>query len=118
MGKGRLSQEEIERMVSDAEKFKAEDDANRNRFEAKNALENYCWSLKSSIASEELKSKMSEDDTKTLETAVENTIKWLDMQLVVEVELRRAAQNFGGCRKSNLGEGERRSDAWCYWWDA
>merc|ERR1712159_593716 len=39
--KGRLSQEEIEKMVSDAEKYKAEDDANRNRVEAKNALENY-----------------------------------------------------------------------------
>merc|ERR1712188_137501 len=43
--KGRLSQEEIDRMISDAEKYKAEDDANKNRIEAKNSLENYCFSL-------------------------------------------------------------------------
>ena len=84
--KGRLSQEEIERMVADAEKFKAEDDANRNRIEAKNGLENYCWSLKSSLGSEELKSKLSEEDKKALEGAIEDTIKWLDMHAVAEVE--------------------------------
>merc|ERR1712003_595387 len=65
--KGRLSQEEIERMVSEAEKFKAEDDANRNRIEAKNGLENYCFSLKSSIDSEQVKDKIDPDDKKTLE---------------------------------------------------
>merc|ERR1739842_267667 len=47
--KGRLSQEEIERMVQEAEKYKAEDDANKNRIEAKNGVENYCYSLKSTI---------------------------------------------------------------------
>jgi len=41
--KGRLSKEEIEKMVSDAEKFKAEDEACKNKVEAKNALENYCF---------------------------------------------------------------------------
>merc|ERR1712154_460391 len=46
--KGRLSQEDIERMVEEAEKYKAEDDANKNRIEAKNGLENYCYSLKTS----------------------------------------------------------------------
>ena len=50
--KGRLSQEEIERMVNEAEQYKAEDDANKNRIEAKNGLENYCYSLKSSIEGE------------------------------------------------------------------
>merc|ERR1712211_167454 len=64
--KGRLSQDEIERMVNEAEKYKAEDDANRNRIEAKNALENYCYSLKSSIGSDEVKDKIPADDKKTL----------------------------------------------------
>merc|ERR1712129_639251 len=72
--KGRLSQEEIERMVSEAEKFKAEDDANRNRIEAKNGLENYCFSLKSSIDSEQLKDK------------IEETTKWLDVNPSAEKE--------------------------------
>merc|ERR1719335_2020313 len=73
--KGRLTQEEIERMVSDAEKYKAEDDANRNRVEAKNALENYCFSLKSSISGE---STLDPSDKTTLESKIEETTKWLD----------------------------------------
>jgi len=48
--KGRLSKEEIERIVKEAEKFKAEDDANRARVDAKNQLENVCFSTKNQIA--------------------------------------------------------------------
>ena len=84
--KGRLSQEEIERMVSEAEKFKAEDDANRNRVEAKNGLENYCFSLKSSIDSEQVKDKIDEGDKKTLEEKIEETTKWLDVNQSAEKE--------------------------------
>merc|ERR1719162_377042 len=60
--KGRLSQDEIERMVSEAEKYKAEDDANRNRIESKNGLENYAYSMKSTMADEKLAGKLSESD--------------------------------------------------------
>merc|ERR1712045_866318 len=60
--KGRLSQEEIERMVQEAEKYKAEDDANKNRIEAKNGVENYCYSLKSTINDEKLANKIPADD--------------------------------------------------------
>mmetsp|Transcript_2083 Transcript_2083/g.4149 ORF Transcript_2083/g.4149 Transcript_2083/m.4149 type:complete len:696 (+) Transcript_2083:114-2201(+) len=84
--KGRLSQEEIERMVSEAEKYKAEDDANKNRIEAKNGLENYCYSLKSSIGSDEVKDKIPADDKKALESAIEDTIKWLDSHPTAEKE--------------------------------
>ena len=95
--KGRLSQEEIERMVADAEKYKAEDDANRHRIEAKNNLENYCWSLKSSINSEEVKDKIPSDDKKKLEGAIEDTIKWLDAHAFAEVgeynEKQKALEN-------------------------
>jgi len=81
--KGRLSQEEIEKMVSDAEKYKAEDDANRNRVEAKNALENYCFSLKSSISGE---STLDPSDKTTLESKIEETTKWLDENQNAEKE--------------------------------
>merc|ERR1712194_906668 len=64
--------------VAEAEKYKAEDDANKNRIESKNGLENYCYSLKSSISSEEVKGKIPADDKAALETAIEDTIKWLD----------------------------------------
>merc|ERR1712157_92922 len=84
--KGRLSQEEIERMVSEAEKFKAEDDANRNRIEAKNGLENYCFSLKSSIDSEQVKDKIDPSDKQTLEEKIEETTKWLDSNQTAEKE--------------------------------
>merc|ERR1719262_78643 len=84
--KGRLSEDDIERMVAEAEKYKAEDDANKNRIEAKNGLENYCYSLKSSIGSKEVEGKIPEDDKKKLEDAIEETIKWLDDNLSAEKE--------------------------------
>merc|ERR1711937_865017 len=84
--KGRMSAEEIERLVQEAEKYKAEDDANRNRIEAKNGLENYCFSLKSSIDSEQVKDKIDEGDKKTLEEKIEETTKWLDVNQSAEKE--------------------------------
>ena len=84
--KGRLSQDEIERMVSEAEKYKAEDDANRNRIEAKNGLENYCYSLKGSISGDEVASKMDPADKTTLEGKIEETISWLDSNPSAEKE--------------------------------
>jgi len=84
--KGRLSQDEIERMVQEAEQFKAEDDANKNRVEAKNGLENYCYSLKSSIEGEEVKDKIPEDDKKTLLDAINEASTWLDANQTAEKE--------------------------------
>jgi len=55
--KGRLSKEDIERMVSDAEKFKDDDELLMKKIEAKNELENYTYSLKTSIADEKIKEK-------------------------------------------------------------
>ena len=51
--KGRLSQEEIERMVAEAEKFADEDKATRERIEARNGLENYAFSLKNQVNDED-----------------------------------------------------------------
>jgi len=84
--KGRLSQEDIERMVEEAEKYKAEDDANKNRVESKNGLENYCYSLKSSIEGEEVKDKIPEDDKKTLLDAINDATSWLDANQTAEKE--------------------------------
>lgn len=84
--KGRLSQEEIERMVAEGEKFKAEDDANKNRIEAKNGLENYCYSLKNSISSDEVKDKIPADDKAKLEEAIEEAVKFMDSNPAAEKE--------------------------------
>ena len=84
--KGRLSQDDIERMVAEAERYKAEDDANKNRVESKNGLENYCYSLKSSIASDEVKDKIPADDKAKLEAAIDDAIKFLDANPAAEKE--------------------------------
>jgi len=87
--KGRLSQDEIERMVSEAEKYKAEDDANRNRIESKNGLENYCHSLKASIGGGDddgIAAKMDPNDRTALESKIDETISWLDGNPAAEQE--------------------------------
>ncbi|KAL7283565.1 heat shock protein HSS1 [Trametes coccinea BRFM310] len=76
--KGRLSKEEIERMVSEAEKYKAEDEAAAARITARNALESYAYNLRNSLTDEKLASKFDAADKKKLEDAVNETISWLD----------------------------------------
>merc|ERR1712186_275763 len=53
--KGRLSQAEIDRMVQEAEKFRAEDESNKAKIEAKNGLENYCFTMRNTLNEEKLK---------------------------------------------------------------
>ena len=74
----RLSKEDIERMVNDAEKFKAEDEKVKMRVEAKNKLENYCYNLKSSVLNEEKMKQALGDDLSTVEKTVEETLKWVE----------------------------------------
>merc|ERR1711975_183239 len=64
--KGRLSKEDVERMVSEAEKYKAEDEANAKRIQAKNEVENYCYSMKNAMNDEKLQGKIEEGDKKTV----------------------------------------------------
>jgi heat shock 70kDa protein 1/2/6/8 len=76
--KGRLSKEEIEKMVSEAEKYKAEDEIIRKKVEAKNGLENYIYSIKNTLKDEKLKDKIKEDERKKVENLVEESSKWLE----------------------------------------
>merc|ERR1719310_1846302 len=62
--KGRLSKEEVERMVSEAEKYKQEDEANKAKIEARNSCENYAYSLRNSLGEDKIKSAIGEDDQK------------------------------------------------------
>merc|ERR1719494_635290 len=57
--KGRLSKEDIEQMVNDAEKFKAEDEKQKERVSAKNGLESYCFNMKTTMEDEKVKDKIS-----------------------------------------------------------
>ena len=83
---GRLSKEEIERMVNDAEKFKAEDEKQKDRISAKNGLESYCFNMKTTIEDEKVKDKITEDDRKKITDKCDEAIKWLDANQLAEVE--------------------------------
>merc|ERR1712210_425694 len=82
--KGRLSLSEIDRMVSEAEKYKAEDEANRQKIEAKNGLENYCFSMRNTLQEEKLKDKFEGDDKDKIEKAVTEALDWLDKNQMAE----------------------------------
>ena len=74
--KGRLSDEEIDRMVQEAEKFKEQDAQYAAKVEARNALESYVFSLKNSLTG--LEKPLGETDYATLKTAIDDALKWLE----------------------------------------
>merc|ERR1712018_898608 len=82
--KGRLSQAEIDRMVQEAEKFRAEDESNRAKIEAKNGLENYCFTMRNTLQEEKLKDKFEDGDKDKIEKAVQETLDWLDKNQLAE----------------------------------
>ncbi|XP_026115337.1 heat shock 70 kDa protein 1-like [Carassius auratus] len=84
--KGRLSKEEIERMVQDAEKYKAEDEVQREKIAAKNALESYAFNVKNSVEDEKLKGKISEEDKKKVIDKCKEVITWLENNQLAEKE--------------------------------
>jgi len=77
--KGRLSKEDIDRMVSEAEKYKAEDEEAASRIAAKNGLESYTYNLRNSLTDEKLADKFEAADKAKLQGAIDDTIKWLDV---------------------------------------
>ncbi|TPX62673.1 hypothetical protein PhCBS80983_g00306 [Powellomyces hirtus] len=84
--KGRLSKEEIERMVSEAEKYKAEDEAAAERIQAKNGLESYAYNLRNTLQDEKVTSKLDADSKTKLDAAIDEAIKWLDTNLEASKE--------------------------------
>jgi len=90
--KGRLSQADIDRMVSEAEKYAAEDEANKAKIEAKNGLENYCFTMRNTLSEEKLKDKFSEEDKSTIEKGVQDTLDWMDKNQLAEKDEFEAKQ--------------------------
>jgi L1 cell adhesion molecule like protein len=76
--KGRLSKEDIERMVNEAEKYKADDEKQKDRVSAKNSLESYCFNMKSTVEDEKVKDKIPEADRKVVLDKCNDVIRWLD----------------------------------------
>jgi heat shock protein 5 len=86
--KGRLSEEEIERMVREAEEFADEDAKVKEKVDKRNALEGYAYNLRNTLNDEEkgIADKISEEDKEKLEEAVKETLDWLDENDDAEVE--------------------------------
>merc|ERR1712137_130928 len=76
--KGRLTKEEIEKMVNDAEKFKAEDELIKKKVEAKNSFENYCFQMKNTLQEEKLKEVFTDEEKTTVEEASKEGLQWLE----------------------------------------
>lgn len=119
----RLSPEDIERMINDAEKFADDDKKVKDKVESKNELESYAYNLKNQIGDKEkLGGKLSDEDKTTIEEAVEEKIKWLDSNAEAEAEefkeqkkaleeivspiMSKLYQGAGGAPPPEGGEGE------------
>jgi len=83
----RLTPEDIDRMIKEAEKFSDEDKKLKERVEARNELESYAYSLKNQLADKDkLGAKLSDSEKTTIETAVDGAIKWLEENPEAESE--------------------------------
>lgn len=79
-GSTALSKDDIEKMVSEAEKYKADDEAIMKKVEAKNKLEGSVYGMKQSLDEEKLKAKIPEEEMVTLKQFVEDTLKWMESE--------------------------------------
>lgn len=119
--KGRLSKEEVDRMVADAERFKSDDEKEFKRIEAKNSLESYAYSVKSSLRDEKIAPLIEASDKSKIDTAVNETISWVESNQMGSVEefegkrkeledlvmpiMSKIYQNTGGAPSSGMPSG-------------
>ncbi|KAH8399337.1 hypothetical protein KR215_007987 [Drosophila sulfurigaster] len=82
--KGRLSKEDIERMVNEAESYRQADEQQRHRIDAKNQLESYCFHMRSMLDDEQLRSRINDSDRNTILQKCNETISWLDNNQLAE----------------------------------
>jgi len=88
----RLSKDQIDKMISDAEKFKEQDEKAQKRVDAKNKLENYVYNIKSSVLGEEKMKTALGSDLETVSNKVEEAIKWLEQNTSATTEEFEAKQ--------------------------
>jgi len=84
--KGRLSKDDIERMVQEAEKYKAQDEEHKNKVEAKNGLENYAYNMRNTIRDTAVGGKLDGGDKDKIEKAIEEAVTWIEANQLAEVE--------------------------------
>merc|ERR1711992_131990 len=81
-----------DRMVQEAEKYATEDEQNRQKIEAKNGLENYCFTMRNTLNEEKLKDKFEGGDKEKIESAVQEALDWLDKNQLAEKDEFEAKQ--------------------------
>ena len=81
-----VAQEDVEKMTADAEKYAKEDAAFKEKVEAKNGLENYCYSMKNTLGDDKLKDKLSDDDKEKATKAIDDALAWLESNQLAEKE--------------------------------
>ncbi|XP_061374411.1 heat shock cognate 70 kDa protein 2-like [Gastrolobium bilobum] len=84
--KGRLSMEEIKRMIREAEKYKAGDEEYLKKVKARNALEKYAYNMRNAINNKEISLKLSQQDKKRINSAIDMALGWLEVNVVAEQE--------------------------------
>ncbi|KAI3978291.1 hypothetical protein MKX01_013089 [Papaver californicum] len=85
--KGRLSQEEIDRMVKEAEDFAEEDKKVKEKIDARNSLESYVYNMKTQVNDKDkLADKLESDEKEKVEAAVKEALEWLDENQSAEKE--------------------------------
>lgn len=76
--KGRLTKDDIERMVQEAEQYREEDEKQHARIQAKNSLESYAYQMKSTLDEDAVKKKIPENDLNTIKDKIKDVLSWLD----------------------------------------
>ncbi|CAG9326360.1 unnamed protein product [Blepharisma stoltei] len=90
--KGRLSKNDIERMVSEAERYKREDEEAKQKAEAKNGLESYTYNMRNTLNDENLKDKIEAGDRQIIESKIDEVQRWLESHQNVETKEYEAKQ--------------------------
>ncbi|KAG6620981.1 hypothetical protein I3842_13G095600 [Carya illinoinensis] len=83
---GRLSKEEIEKLVQEAKKYRAEDEEHKMKVDTKNELENYAYDMMNAFKDEKIAAKVPAADKKKIEKAIEQAIHWLERNQLAEAE--------------------------------
>merc|ERR1712196_598690 len=78
--------------VQEAEKYRAEDDVAKQKIEAKNGLENYCFTMRNTLQEDKLKDKFEAGDKEAIEKAVQDALDWLDKNQLAEKDEFEAKQ--------------------------
>ena len=107
-------------MVNDAEKFKDDDNKQKERISAKNGLESYCFNMKTTIDDEKMADKISADDKKLISDKCDEAIKWLDANQLADKQkevdcvfnpiITKLYASAGGQGMPDMGEDGIRSD--------